>query len=325
MSTATSLVRAVLAGAAAHGVEAAPLLARSGLDARTVEDRDARVSTSAFLDIFAAAAEASREPAFGGEVARTFDAACFGLLGFVIASCATLGEALARFRRHVHLICDELSVDVVPRGDEVAITYALHGVPELPLLFEMALTHLVETARAGTRGRFQPRRVVFRHASLAPTLLGTFGADVVLGGAENAVICDSYALDLPLRGSNRALLGVLEDHVALVARAPASSAENEVTRTRDAIRALLPDGHPSLAQVARRLGLGARTLQRRLRDRGIGFRALVDDVRRESAIRRLRDPEVSVTEVAFALGFSGPSAFHHAFRRWTGRSPSARC
>ncbi|MFN9944969.1 MAG: helix-turn-helix transcriptional regulator, partial [bacterium] len=84
---------------------------------------------------------------------------------------------------------------------------------------------------------------------------------------------------------------------------------------------LLPDGEPSLPTVARRLALGERTLQRRLREEGLTFRALVDDVRHECAKIQRATPEVSVAEVAYSLGFSSPSAFHHAYRRWTGASP----
>lgn len=325
MSAATSLVRAVLNGAAAQGLAVAPLLARAQLDAAVVADRDARVATAAYLELFAAAAEAASDPRFGARIADAFDAACFGLLGFVIASCATLGEALGRFCRHTNLLCDELRVRVDRRGDAVAVVYEFVGSPGVPALFEMALTHFVKTARKGTRGAFQPLRVVFRHRGDAPALAALLGAEAQLGGPENAVVCTDASLALPLRGSNRALLQVLDAHVALVARpGPAPAAEDEVTRTRRAIRELLPDGHPSLEQAAKRLGVGARTLQRRLRDHGLGFRALVDDVRREWAVDRLADPEVSVSECAFALGYASPSAFCHAFRRWTGRNPSQR-
>ncbi len=324
MSAATSLVRAVLGGAAARGLDPDALLRHAKLDPKIVADRDARVPTAVYLELFAAAAATSRDPVFGARISDAFDAACFGLLGFVIASCATLGEGLERFCRHTHLLCDELRVDVVHSADEVAIVYVLEAAAGVPALFEMALTHLVQTARKGTRGAFQPRRVVLRHHGDAAGLTSLLGATVEVGGAANMVVCDAAALALPLRGSNRALLQVLDAHVALVDHRAPQPDDDDVTRTRQAIRELLPDGHPSLAQVAGRLGTGARTLQRRLRERGLGFRALVDDVRSEWAVRKLAGRDVSVTEVAFALGYASPGAFSHAFRRWTGRSPGQR-
>ncbi len=78
-----------------------------------------------------------------------------------------------------------------------------------------------------------------------------------------------------------------------------------------------------LDQVARNLGLGVRTLQRQLRSEGIGFAALVDEVRGTLAREYLQDRRLSVGEIAYLLGFSEPSAFSRAFRRWTGRSPQS--
>jgi AraC-like DNA-binding protein len=70
------------------------------------------------------------------------------------------------------------------------------------------------------------------------------------------------------------------------------------------------------------LGMTARTLQRRLQDEALGFTALVDEVRLAMARRYLADPSLSIAEVSFALGYSEPSAFTRAFKRWSGRAPA---
>lgn len=279
--------------------------------------------TTSYLQVFAAASAQCRGGELAPAVATALDAAAFGLLGFVVASCATLREALGRFGRYSRLLCDELKVELVERGDEIAVVYAMDASPHVPALFEMALTHLVSTSRRGTRGLFRPRRVVFRHPVGSPSLAGLLRAPVEFGAVEDAVHCDRESLDLPLRGANPTLLGILESHAThVLGSLPAE--DDTIARVRAAIRALLPHGEPSLESVASRLGVGARTLQRRLRDHGFTFRGLTDDVRRECALIHLAHPDISVAEVAFSLGFSGPSAFHHAFRRWTGRSPGRR-
>jgi AraC-like DNA-binding protein len=78
---------------------------------------------------------------------------------------------------------------------------------------------------------------------------------------------------------------------------------------------------PRLADVAAELGLGARCLQMKLHDEGTTFQRLCDSVRKTLATEALADPRVTVHEVAFLVGFSEPSAFHRAFRRWTGMTP----
>jgi AraC-like DNA-binding protein len=321
MSTASALVRVVLD--CSDAAERPQLLAASGIDPHSVDDRDARIATPAYLELFAAAAARSRDPSFGFAVARALDAAAFGLLGFVLASSPTLRDAIGRLTRYSRLLCDELRIAVDDEGAEVAIVYGMEASPRVPALFEMAFTHLVMTARRGTRGAFAPLRVRFRHRAGPRELADRLGCPVEFGAVSDSVHCDRATLDLPLRGANPTLLGILEDHTRHVL-AGLPRPDDLLHTTRLAIRALLPQGEPSLALVARRLGLGARTLQRRLQDKQCTFRAMVDDVRRECALEQLARSDVSVAEVAFSLGFADASAFHHAFRRWTGSSPRGR-
>jgi AraC-like DNA-binding protein len=323
VSTAASLILAVKHAAAKEGVSAERLLARAGIDATIGDDRDARVPTLAYFEVLRAGSELTGNPCFGLSVAGAMNGAAFGALAFVMASCATLREALQRFARYTRLLCDELRVDVIEEGDLASIVYVLEGVPAEPTLFEMALCHLVSTARKGTNDAFRPREVVFCHRAAPRSLPAALGAKVAFGGAQNAVICDRAALDLPLRGRNATLLGILERHVEQVLSSMPRE-EDLVAVVSVAIRALLPLGEPSLADAARRCALGPRTLQRRLHERGVTFRSLIDDVRRDAALEQLAHPHISVAEVAFALGFSDPRAFHHAFRRWTGKSPGDR-
>jgi AraC-like DNA-binding protein len=116
--------------------------------------------------------------------------------------------------------------------------------------------------------------------------------------------------------------GIVETQVlALLAKLPKAEA------TTDAVRRLLAEklanGPPTLEQIARRLRMSARTLHRRLDQEGTSFRRILAEVRREVAARHLREPQLAVGEIAFLLGFSEASAFHRAFKRWTGHAPRA--
>lgn len=326
MTTAASLLRAVLAVAEQKGVARADVLSRAGLARDVLEDRNARVPTAAFLDAIRVTGELGRTDRVGAEIAGAMDGAAFGAVAFVLASCANVREALQRFARYTRLLCDELRFEVVERPDGADVVYALDGaacsIETGPALFEMAMTHLVLMARRGTNGAFAAREVVFQHDAPPRGLPEIIGAPVRFAAGRNAVLVDVAALGLPLRGGNRTLLGILDTHVeGILAALPREDDVLGVVRV--AIRKLLADGEPSLAAVARTAGLGTRTLQRRLLDRGVTFRQLIDDVRREVAVAELERGGASIAEVAFALGFSSPSAFHHAFRRWTGRSPGS--
>jgi AraC-like DNA-binding protein len=320
MTTAIGLVRAVVRAAEAEALPVAALLAAHSIDPAMLSERDARVPTDRFLALFDDAAERSERSSFGCEVARRIDAAAFGLLGFVVASCATLDAAWLRFGRYTRLLCDELRFDVEKRGDEVAVVYGLDAEPLVGALFEMALTHMVSTSRRGTAQRFAPRVVRFRHRGDERAVSAAIGAPVEFGARETAVVCDRASLELPLRGANPALLDVLESHVSMVLRSLAPT-DDFVARVRHEIRMVMYFGEPSMKTVAMRMAVGDRTLQRRLKVEGLTFRALADQVRFECAKLQLANPDVSLAEVAYSLGFSSPSAFHVAYRRWAGESP----
>ena len=90
----------------------------------------------------------------------------------------------------------------------------------------------------------------------------------------------------------------------------------------NALTPLLPHGRPRIAEIARVLGTSQRTLSRRLAEEGLTFERVLEEMRRDLALRYLRDARLSVSRVAWLLGFQEVTAFTHAFRRWTGRTPT---
>jgi AraC-like DNA-binding protein len=97
--------------------------------------------------------------------------------------------------------------------------------------------------------------------------------------------------------------------------------EGLVASVRKSITESMRDGSPKLEQVAKKLAIGPRTLQRRLKEYGIDFKKLVDDTRCRLALSYLKDRRNTLMEIAFLLGYSEVSAFNRAFKRWTGSTP----
>jgi AraC-like DNA-binding protein len=116
---------------------------------------------------------------------------------------------------------------------------------------------------------------------------------------------------------------VLRHAEALLAERPAA-AETTAGSVRRILTRLLGDDEAgcSLAAVSTSLHMSERSLQRRLADEGVTFDALLDELRRELALRYLADEKVAIAEIAYLLGYSEPSAFHRAFKRWTGTTPA---
>ena len=85
---------------------------------------------------------------------------------------------------------------------------------------------------------------------------------------------------------------------------------------------LLPHGKAQAHTVAKALAVSVRTLSRRLADEGTTYAEIVDQLRRSLALQYLNDPAMSLSQIAWLLGYEGSTSFNHAFKRWTGRSPS---
>ena len=93
------------------------------------------------------------------------------------------------------------------------------------------------------------------------------------------------------------------------------------TKVENAISSLLPHGRVLVEDVARRLGMSERTLARKLLDEGLNFTEILQQLRRDLAIRYLDDRKLHISKIAWLVGFHEVSAFTHAFKRWTGKTP----
>lgn len=120
--------------------------------------------------------------------------------------------------------------------------------------------------------------------------------------------------------ANTKLLLAFEQH----AQAMLSALSNENTYSYQVVREIthnLKAEVPSIETIARSLTISVRNLQRELQTEGTSSQQLLDDTRKELALRYLKKPDTSIHDVAFLLGYSEPSAFHGAFKRWTSQTP----
>jgi AraC-like DNA-binding protein len=154
--------------------------------------------------------------------------------------------------------------------------------------------------------------------------LRLFGIAPRYDRAVNALELTGDAAARPVLTADPLLSRVVVRHAeALLAERPAA-AETTAGTVRRILTRLLGDDEAgcSLTAVSANLHMSERSLQRRLADEGVSFDALLDELRRELALRYLADEKVAIAEIAYLLGYSEPSAFHRAFKRWTGTTPA---
>ena len=138
---------------------------------------------------------------------------------------------------------------------------------------------------------------------------------------------DEFALnvdarELPLIHADRYLHDLLLKNCEAALADRKSDLSQLRTRVENAISSLLPHGRVIVEDIARSLGMSERTLARKLSDEGLNFTEILEQLRRDLAVRYLDDRKLHVSKIAWLLGFNEVSSFTHAFKRWTGKTPS---
>lgn len=326
LATASVLIcRAIVGGLQSKGVPPERLLAEVGLTSEELADPHFRVPHDRLLALWRGATRLSGDPSFGLSVGQQAPLGSFDVLDYVIRNCAVLGEAFEAIIRYQRLIHTATGFHLERAEGTARFTQRLVGefAPMPREACEFVLAALVTRGRRVTGRDWSVRQVSFQHAAPDDTreYQRLFRGPVLFSQPVNELVLDEALLRLPTVGADPGLKEVLERHgVDLLSRLP--PAEDFISKVRYEISVGMRGSPPSVDTVARKLGLSRRSLQRRLGEEGTRFQQLVDATRRSIAERQIRERKLALSEIAFLLGFSEASAFHRAFRRWTGLTPS---
>lgn len=326
--TVTSLMLAPhLEMARKHGLRVDDLLAAHHVEPAQLEDPEARVPLTLAYDMFREVGHRLGESHYGLRLATESDLKVFDVVGYVVASARTVGEAFAATVRYQRLLFSFQPMSITVEDDEARFVTlppaAKPGVGPPGELEDFALGTALMRLRRFVGMEVMPRSVRLRHPAPGDTRAyrRLFGLEPEFGAEVNELNFEARLLELPVRGADPTLHRIVARHAdELLARAP--SGHHFVDEVRRKILQSLRLGVPGAPELARSLGLSTRSLARRLADEGTSLSALIDEVRRDVARAQLRQTNRKTIDIAFMLGFSEVSAFHRAFRRWTGTTPA---
>ncbi len=315
-----------------HNIATSPLLLRAGLsedglawaadESPGVAQRVSAIGQCKFLDY---AAEAMNDSAFGLHLARQIDPRDVGLYFYAGSTARDLGEALALFSRYCRIVNEAFRL--TQRPADAAIEFEFVGLPRYAARqnMEYVVAGIRTALRTISGHRVVPTKVAFAHNrnSDLREFERFFGCPVEFGAPSTALRISADALRLPLITSDPKLLRILRPYCEAAGKERKAKPGTLRAAVEAEVEKLLPDGKAKAENVAKALALSLRTLARRLADEGTTYAEVVDQLRKSLAIQYLKDPGISLGQIAWLLGYEGSTSFNHAFKRWTGRPLSA--
>jgi AraC-like DNA-binding protein len=306
-----------------RGVDPEPLLARVRLERAALDDPEQLLSLRRFVQLLELAAQASQDDCFGAHYAGCYPIEYTGLAGYATVSCARVGDGCRAIARYYALLADATELALTVHGERACLSYTLTDATIWPRRqdAECMVRVLFDWLRVALGRAWAPLEVWFEHArpSGARELERIFEAPLRFEQPRNALWFSRELLQRPLAQPHGELAQLLEPYLEQLLERKARATDLG-QRVVDVVKGAL--GSHSLAKVARQQGMGARTLQRRLRASGVSYQEMLDRARHQSSLALLADRSLSIGQVADRLGYADVTTFNRAFRRWTGRAPS---
>ena len=299
MGLITSLYAHKVVSQASDGVETRDLMMKLGVDPDADPDPALMVSSDDYYDFFEALA--LRDPdgvTLSLRIGASMRSDDYGAFGLAWKSAPDLRGSFVRSERYGIVLgsAESYSLQEGSEGWFFALDKAGDGRPGMILSNEASLSAVDTICREVSSMPFRPLAIC------------------------DALLVSGASMDVPNKLGDATIASFFDRHL----EAELARLENDEgldQRVRIVVSQALSEGVPTLTNVASELGMSARTLQRRLSDKGHSFQGLVDLARRELAEKLLRDTDFGLSEIAFLTGFSEQSGFNRAFKRWAGQTP----
>ena len=305
-----------------RAIDPTPLLMSAGVRPELLDTPQSRVSAAQFAKLWHLITEALDDEFFGMD-SHKMKAGSFTLLCHAIVHSETLERAIHRALRFLRIVLDDFSGELAIQGSNACIILTDKAVrPKRAFAYGTYLIMLHGLACWIIGRRIPLLQADFRCA--APK----FKTEGEVLFSRNLNFDQSHSgISFPAHYLAMKNVQKEQDMKAFLRSAPANflvkykNSAGLSAQIRRNLRSTLPANWPDFSSLAEQFHTSEATLRRRLEDEGQSYRTILNDMRRDIAISLLTDTEQSVNDISHALGFSDPSAFHRAFKSWTGKPP----
>ncbi|AJS60601.1 AraC family transcriptional regulator [Paenibacillus sp. IHBB 10380] len=296
----------------------------AAIDSKLLYNAEARITEDDFERIVKAAALYTEDELFGLHQGQRMNISDLGVLGYVMLHSKTIGKALSAYQKYNFIVCSGFNADIEVQGQDILISLFLnnsltapsrHCIEELTVSFYQTLLGLSCKAIPVKDVQFmhgQPPRI--------EEYVAVFGVVPQFNQNANTLRFSVEILDYPVLSADTRLLGIFEA-IAEEVRTKLTQGSVLTGELYRWIIECMPTHFPTLQDASKHMRMSVRTLQARLKGENTSYNRLANEVRKELALRYLAKPEYTISEIAYLLHFSEPSAFQSAFRKWAGAAP----
>jgi AraC-like DNA-binding protein len=321
----TSILQRLFAYTSKKGINTDELLKKANIDKSLFANTENKMPLENYYSIMDSAIEMTGDEYFGLHMGESADPGDLSVLGYIMASCRTVGEALEKVGKYFGIIGSVLNIYLKVEGDYAKLIYDMRkhfpnncikhcvdtGLSNFYSMVRNIASEPVEIKEVWVKAKTPPEMTEYKRVFNCPVL---FNKEVA------ALVFPARALDIPLRHPNPALLALLEHHAnSFLSKID----ENDFLSRKISLRLFesIQGNNPTIEDVAKDLGMSVRVLQKKLKEEGLTFSEIATNVRQELAKSYLAEKRYSIDDITYLLGFSEPSVFRRAFKMWTGMTP----
>lgn len=309
----------------AHNIDGDAMFKRCGLDPSLTREPRTRYPFHLLCNAILEASVITHNENIGLDMAKHYNPLDLNALGVTFLSSGSLIEAFQRLQRYEAIVNSNLKFSISESEGRIHLIGEGPDVPSdlVRILEDVRTSVLVDLCRLGLDRSLDPVEIDFTYPEKKNTgdHFGVFRCPLKF---SQPVLKISFAMAdarRPFSAANREL--ALNSNQILESMLDELRESDIISRVKRAILEELPSGTPSEEEIAKRVFVSSRTLQRRLADEGTNFRTLVLEVRRDLAMNYIADKDMPLAEISYMLGFADLSSFYRAFKLWTGASPAS--
>lgn len=307
-----------------YGISVDDVLLHYGINPLVLSSPDNRLSATEAQKIIDAATKLTNDDNLGLHQGERLSKGFSNILGYVLMNCSTLKECWMKYCRYEKIIDSTSISDLNIINNYAVLTNATvdETLANNRQFSDFKIAGMLSYIKLLSNKKLQLHEVHFTHTK--PKDISEyeriFQSKICFGKSENALIFNSELLNIPVIEPNENLLAIFEKNAAEIFETLASNTYTNMVN-EIVFNEIEKCNLPSIDVVAKQLLLSTRSLQLYLNKEGTSYIKLVKELRKKIAEKYLKDNKISIDEIAYVLGFSEASAFHRAFKNWTGLTP----